>query len=108
VTLGWSDPNIITRPGGLSELAGAWSTYWYNNFIYASSGRVQAGRPGNRGLDVYMLLGKNGRLVDPETGMPTVTAANAGDPSVQQFKGRIVRYMNPQTQDTFQNTSHGR
>jgi len=37
VALGWSDPNIITRPGGLSELAGAWSTYWYNNFMYESS-----------------------------------------------------------------------
>jgi hypothetical protein len=102
----WFDAkNDPPPPLGIDDV---WSTYWYNNFIYASSGRVQAGRPGNRGLDVYMLLGKNGRLVDPETGMPTVTAANAGDPSVQQFKGRIVRYMNPQTQDTFQNTSHGR
>ncbi len=84
-----------------------WSTYWYNDFIYASSGRVQAGRPGNRGLDVYMLAGMNGRLVDRDTGLPTVTAQNADRPQVQQFKGRKVRYMNPQTQDTFHNTSHG-
>ena len=37
VTLGWSDPEIFTRPGNLPELAGAWSSYWYNNFIYESS-----------------------------------------------------------------------
>ena len=86
-----------------------WSSYWYNDFIYASSGRVQARRPGNRGLDVYMLVGENGRLVDRNTGMPTVTTAQeANRPNVQQFKGRKVRYMNPQTQDTFHNVSHGR
>ena len=92
-------------PIGIDDV---WSTYWYNDYIYASSGRVQAGRPGNRGLDVYKLLGMNGRLVDRETGMPTVTAENADDPNVHQFKGRKVRYMNPQTQDTFQSVSHGR
>jgi hypothetical protein len=32
VTLGWSDPPVITPP----DLAGAWSSYWYNNFIYES------------------------------------------------------------------------
>jgi hypothetical protein len=84
-----------------------WSTYWYNDFIYASSGREQAGRPGNRGLDVYMLLGRQGRLVDRGTGQPTVTTAEQAR-TAQQFKGRKVRYMNPQTQDTFHDTSHGR
>jgi hypothetical protein len=100
----WFDAQV---PPPARSIDDVWSTYWYNNFVYASSGREQAGRPGNRGLDVYMLLGMNGRFVDDE-GNPTVTAANAGDPNVQQFRGRIVRYMNPQTQDTFQNTSHGR
>ncbi|MBC6450149.1 LVIVD repeat-containing protein [Actinokineospora xionganensis] len=33
VTLGWSDPPAITPP----DLGGAWSSYWYNNFIYESS-----------------------------------------------------------------------
>lgn len=33
VTLGWSDPPPITPP----DLGGAWSSYWYNNFIYESS-----------------------------------------------------------------------
>jgi hypothetical protein len=85
-----------------------WSTYWYNDYIYASSGREQAGRPGNRGLDVYMLIGKNGRLVDRETRQPTVTTPQeATRPNVQHFKGRKVRYMNPQTQDTFHDVSHG-
>jgi len=33
VTLGWSDPPAVSPP----DLAGAWSSYWYNNFIYESS-----------------------------------------------------------------------
>ncbi len=32
VTLGWSDPPVITP----ADLGGAWSSYWYNNFIYES------------------------------------------------------------------------
>jgi hypothetical protein len=91
-------------PVGIDDV---WSSYWYNDFIYASSGRVQAGRPGNRGLDVYMLLGRHSRLAD-ESGQPTVGAGEENAPGVQQFTGRDVRYMNPQTQDTFQSTSHGR
>lgn len=90
-------------PTGIDDV---WSSYWYNDFVYTSSGRVQAGRPGNRGLDVYMLIGRNGRLVDRDTGLPTVTTQQeASRPNVSQFKGRKVRYMNPQTQD--QNVSHG-
>jgi LVIVD repeat len=42
VTLGWSDPpplGQVTDPAGMlvNELGGAWSSYWYNNFIYESS-----------------------------------------------------------------------
>jgi len=33
VALGWSDPPVVVP----QDLAGAWSTYWYNNFIYESS-----------------------------------------------------------------------
>jgi hypothetical protein len=41
VTLGWSDPPPlpqVTNPAGMlvNELGGAWSSYWYNNFIYES------------------------------------------------------------------------
>jgi hypothetical protein len=41
VTVGWSDPpplDQVTTPGGVvvNELGGAWSSYWYNNFIYES------------------------------------------------------------------------
>jgi hypothetical protein len=32
VTLGWSDPPPLVPP----QLGGAWSSYWYNNFIYES------------------------------------------------------------------------
>ncbi|MDQ3670781.1 MAG: hypothetical protein M3377_10960 [Actinomycetota bacterium] len=76
----------------------AWSTYWHNDYMWTSSGLQ---RPGQRGFDVYMLLGMHGRLVDDE-GNPTVTAQNANRPNVQQFKARKFRYQNPQTQDTFQ------
>jgi len=33
VTVAWSDPEVISPP----DLGGAWSSYWYNNFIYESS-----------------------------------------------------------------------
>ncbi|MGH3737063.1 MAG: hypothetical protein ACRDT6_15835 [Micromonosporaceae bacterium] len=33
VTLGWSDPPALSPV----DLGGAWSTYWYNNFIYESN-----------------------------------------------------------------------
>jgi hypothetical protein len=36
------------------------------------------------------------------------TPQEAQRPNVQQFKGRKVRYMNPQTQDTFHDVSSGR
>jgi hypothetical protein len=32
VTVGWSDPPPLDPP----DLGGAWSSYWYNNFIYES------------------------------------------------------------------------
>jgi hypothetical protein len=40
-TLGWSDPPPlpqVTTPGGatVNELGGAWSSYWFNGFIYES------------------------------------------------------------------------
>jgi hypothetical protein len=55
----------------------AWSTYWHNDFIYASSGLRQP----HRGLDVYMLLDERGK----------------------HFTARDFRYQNPQTQEVFQN-----
>jgi hypothetical protein len=97
--------NDPPAPRGYDDV---WSSYWHNDYIYASSGREQAGRPGNRGLDVYLLLGRNGRLVDRSTGMPTVGAGQEDDRGVRQFTARDFRYQNPQTQDTFQAVSHGR
>jgi hypothetical protein len=78
----------------------AWSTYWHNNYIYASSGlpgppptppAVCCVRPGQRGLDVYMLLGRRGRLVPPVTD-PTARG-------VRQFRAEKLPYQNPQTQE---------
>ncbi len=45
VTIGWSDPPAISPP----DLGGAWSSYWYNNFIYESSI--------TEGLNIFRLSG---------------------------------------------------
>ncbi|MBA3566567.1 MAG: hypothetical protein H0W97_11245 [Actinobacteria bacterium] len=78
-------------PSGPTGVDNAWSSYWHNNYVYVSSGLPSATRPGARGLDVYMLLGAKGRLV------PAVTDPSA--PEVGQYRARIHRYQNPQTQD---------
>jgi hypothetical protein len=90
-------------PAGPTGIDDAWSTYWHNDYVFASSGLTSAGRPGNRGLDIYLLLGQHGRLVD-EPGVPAVTAGETEKtPGVQQFRARKFRYQNPQTQEVFQN-----
>ena len=44
-TLGWSDPPVLIPQAG----GGAWSSYWYNNFIYESSMTI--------GLNVFRFSG---------------------------------------------------
>jgi hypothetical protein len=78
-------------PGGPQGIDDAWSSYWHNNYVYASSGLTSAARPGARGLDVYMLLGRHGRLTPPVT--------DPSAPGVQQYRARHLPYQNPQTQD---------
>jgi hypothetical protein len=78
-------------PSGPTGVDNTWSSYWNNDYIYVSSGIPSAARPGNRGLDIYWLLGRRGRLTPPVT-----------DPSargVQQFRARKFPYQNPQTQE---------
>lgn len=84
-------------PSGPTGIDDAWSSYWHNDYIYVSSGltNASASRPGARGLDVYLLLGRNDRLT------PVVTDPN--ESGVQQFRARHFRYQNPQTQEVFQN-----
>ncbi|HEX2057968.1 MAG TPA: hypothetical protein VHI71_06325 [Actinomycetota bacterium] len=79
-----------------------WSSYWYNDYIYANGGLGRPNNPGGRGLDVYKLLVRNGRIVGAD-GNPTFGAGDdPNDPDVQQYRARKHRYENPQTQDTFQ------
>jgi hypothetical protein len=78
-------------PSGPTGVDNAWSSYWHNNYIYASSGLPSAARPGNRGLDAYLLLGRRGRLVPPVT--------DPSAPGVRQFRARNLPYQNPQTQE---------
>ena len=54
VTVGWSDPpplGQVVNPDGelVNELGGAWSSYWYNNFIYESEI--------TKGLNIFRLGG---------------------------------------------------
>lgn len=53
VTVGWTDPESLGPGGfcgGLCQIGGAWSSYWYNNFIYESD--ITAG------LQIYGLSDK--------------------------------------------------
>ena len=79
-----------------------WSSYWYNDRIFANGGLGRPHNPGGRGFDVYKLLAKNGRLVDAH-GNPTFGANDRPrDPGVHEYKARKQPYSNPQTQDTNQ------
>ncbi len=84
-----------------------WSSYWYNDRIFANGGLGRPHNPGGRGFDVYKLLTRNGRLVDAD-GNPTFGQGDdPNDPSVQEYKARKQPYSNPQTQDTNQKTPGG-
>ncbi len=79
-----------------------WSSYWYNDRIFANGGLGRPHNPGGRGFDVYKLLSRNGRLLDAQ-GNPTFTAGeDPNDPTVQEYRARKQPYSNPQTQDTLQ------
>jgi hypothetical protein len=87
-------------PAGPVGIDDAWSTYWHNDYIYASSGlpspppappAVCCVRPGNRGLDVYKIL--------LEKGEKTPHAGSMPPPDGKQFKARDIEGVdNPQTQ----------
>ena len=79
-----------------------WSSYWYNDRIFANGGLGRPHNPGGRGFDVYKLLSRNGALVGND-GQPTFGAGDdPDDPSVQEYKARKQQHSNPQTQDTAQ------
>jgi hypothetical protein len=58
----------------------AWSSYWYNDFIYVNGGLGNRDTRGDRGFDVYKLL-RDGRQ--------------------QQFTTKSFNHFNPQTQEVF-------
>ena len=83
-----------------------WSSYWYDDRIFANGGLGRPHNPGGRGFDVYKLLMKNGRLLDAQ-GNPTFQQGD--DPNgagVQTFMARKQPYSNPQTQETNQKVPH--
>jgi len=81
-----------------------WSSYWFNDRVFANGGLGRPHNPGGRGFDVYKLLTQGGRLLTP-TGEPTFGEDDdPASPTVQEFKARKQPYSNPQTQDTNQKT----
>ena len=79
-----------------------WSSYWFNNRIFANGGLGRPDNPGGRGFDVYKLLTNGGRLLDAD-GSPSFEAGDdPNSPRVQEFRARSWVYSNPQTQDTNQ------
>ena len=70
-----------------------WSSYWYNDHIYANGGLGERTIPnqGNRGFDVFKLLEKPAQPCNPDT-----TCKG------KQFNARDWHHSNPQTQETFQ------
>ena len=43
-----------------SGAADSWSTYWYNDFVYANGGLNRRGATQNRGLDIFTVTDANG------------------------------------------------
>jgi hypothetical protein len=56
----------------------AWTTYWYNNYLYTNGGLGRDTR-GDRGFDVYQLLDEN----------------------LKPFNARSFHHFNPQTQEVY-------
>lgn len=64
--------------GGRSD---TWSTYWYNDYIWANDGLGRIPGESNRGFDVFKVL------------LPTQNG--------KQLRARKFHHLNPQTQETF-------
>jgi hypothetical protein len=62
--------------------ADSWSTYWYNDYVYANGGLNRRGATANRGLDVFLVTGDGGR----------------------PLRARQWHHSNPQTQEVSQGT----
>ena len=82
--VGWYDAKV----GGEAD---TWSTYWFNDYIYANDGLGNRGA-GNRGFDVFKILVPGGQALP--TGEPP-------GPRAQQFRARKFHHLNPQTQEVF-------
>ncbi|MDQ3162447.1 MAG: hypothetical protein M3Q92_06390, partial [Actinomycetota bacterium] len=57
----------------------AWSSYWYNDFVYVNGGLGARDARGDRGFDIYRLLAERGR----------------------PFNARSFHHFDPQTQEVF-------
>jgi hypothetical protein len=69
-----------SQNGDMRGADDAWSSYWYNNYIYVNGGLANRDARGDRGFDIYKLL-KDGK---------------------QRFTVRSFHHFNPQTQENFE------
>jgi hypothetical protein len=90
------DPQgVDAAPPGRVPFGSPWSSYWFNDYIFANDRR--------RGVDSFLLLGQDGRLLD-RNGNPVVNPDGRG---VHQYRARKFPFENPQTQETWQALGHG-
>ncbi len=77
------------------QRADTWSTYWYNDFIYANDGLAAPGvhshRTDSRGFDVFKLLTQ-----------PVPLCSEDVKCDGKQFTARKFHHLNPQTQEAFE------
>jgi hypothetical protein len=77
--IGWYD----SKDGDGNGFDDAWSSYWYNDYIYVNGGLNRAPNsltPKDRGFDIYKLL----------------------DDDLRRFGARSFHHFNPQTQENFE------
>jgi hypothetical protein len=86
----------LQGPGEDGGDADTWSTYWYNDYIWANDGLGRSTPPKNRGFDVFKIL------LPPGEGFPTSQSALIEPPlNAHQFRARKFHHLNPQTQEVF-------
>ena len=92
--IAYYDAQVGQPPAPTANRADTWSTYWYNDFIFANDGLqgTHPHRTDSRGFDVFKLLTR------PATQPCSPDTTCRG----KQLTARNFHHLNPQTQEDFQ------